>query len=306
MPATRSIWGIATVGCLVLALTASPALAKKKHKKPVKLGPVVTATAIGATATASSPVSTATAACPRGKQAIGGGFSAPVAPGSALIVHDSYLSALGSWTVTGQVADGSGAVTAYVYCRNSAVALIADVSNSTSLHFSGDQQTVTSSCPAGTRLIGGGFQGTVPAANDAVIAPQVNQATSPSTWTVTGVQNQDGTLTMTAHAYCMTRIAAPLIVNQPSSGTVAQFGPLSAATPACPVAKKGKKGKKKRKKKPARLLSAGGFATSLFTGGSPLMVLGQSRIDNGRWFASAVDATNATGPATITSQGICV
>jgi hypothetical protein len=291
---------------MLLVLAPASGLAKKKHKKAVKLGPVVTATANGATASVSSPVSTATAACPPGKQAIGGGFSAPVVAGSALVVHDSYLSAWGSWTVTGQVADGSGAVTAYVYCRNSSVAPIADVSNSTSLHFSGDNQSVTSTCPAGTRLIGGGFQGTVPAANDAVIAPQVNQATSPSAWTVTGVQNQDGTLTMTAHAYCMTRIASPLIVTQTSSGTVAQFGPLSATTPACPVAKKQKKGKKKRKKKPARLLSAGGFATSLYTGSSPLMVFGQARIDNGGCFAGAVDATNATGPATITSQGICV
>ena len=289
-----------------LLLVPGSALAKKKHKKPVKLGPVVTGTATGATASVGSPVSTATAACPPGKQAVGGGFSAPVVPGSAVLVHDSYLSALGSWTVTGQVADGSGAVTAYVYCRNSAVALIADVSNSTSLHFSGDNQTVTSTCPAGTRLIGGGFQGTVPAANDAVIVPEVNQATSPSTWTATGVQNQDGTLTLTAHAYCMTRIAAPLIVTQTSSGTVAQFGPLSAATPACPVAKKPKKGKKKRKKKPARLLSAGGFATSLSTGSSPIMVFGQAQIAGGGWLASAVDATSTTGPATITSQGICV
>jgi hypothetical protein len=299
-------WKLAAlIAAALLALAPASALAKKKHKKVVKLGPVVTVTATGATATDSSPVTTASANCPPGKQAIGGGFSAPVVPGSAVVVHDSYLSALGSWTATGQVADGSGAVTAYAYCRNSAVALIADITNSTTLHFSGDNQTVTSTCPAGTRLIGGGFQGTVPAANDAVIAPQVNQATSPSTWTVTGVQNQDGTLTMTAHAYCMTRIAAPLILTQSSSGTVAQFGLLSAATPACPVAKKAKKGKKKRKRKPARLLSAGGFATSLYTGSSPLMVLGQAQIANGGWFASAVDATSATGPATITSQAMC-
>jgi hypothetical protein len=306
MSRVRTASGIAISCCLVLALAAAPALAKKKHKKPLKLGPVVTVTATGNTADEASPVSTATAACPAGTEAIGGGFSAPVVLGSAVIVHDSYVSALGSWTVTGQVADGSGAVSAYAYCRKAQIPIL-DVSRSTSLHFSGDNQTVSSTCPAGTRLVGGGFQGTVPAANDAVIAPQVNQATSRDTWTVTGVQNQDGTLTLTAHAYCIAKIAAPLIVSQTSSGTVAQFGLLSAATPACPVAKKPKKkGKKKRKRKPARLLSAGGFAASLNTGSSPLMVFGQSQIANGGWFASAVDATNATGPATITSQGICV
>jgi len=301
-------WKLAALTAVaLLVLAPASALGKKKHKKAVKLGPVVTVTATGATASDSSPATTASATCPTGKLAIGGGFSAPVVQGSAVVVHDSYLSAPGSWTVTGQVADGSGAVTAYAYCRNASAGPVADVSNSTSLHFSGDNQTVASTCPAGTRLVGGGFQGTVPAANDAVIAPQVNQATSPDTWTVTGVQNQDGTLTLTAHAYCMTKFAAPSIVTQTSSGTVAQFGLLSAATPACPVAKKPKKkGKKKRRRRPARLLSAGGFATSLYTGSSPLMVFGQAQIANGGWFASAVDATNATGSATITSQGICV
>ena len=297
-------WKLAALTAVaLLALAPASALAKKKHKKAVKLGPVVTVTAAGVTGSASSPVTTATATCPAGKQAVGGGFSAPVVAGSAVIVHDSYVSALGSWTVTGQVADGSGAVSAYAYCRRVPIPIL-DVSRSTPLHFSGDTETVTSTCPSGMRLTGGGFQGTVPAANDAVIAPQVNLATSPSTWTVTGTQNQDGTLTLTAHAYCMEKkIPAPRIISATSSGTVAQFGPLSAATPACPAAKKGKK---KRKKKPAKLLSAGGFATGLFTGSSPLMVFGQAQVANGGWFASAVDATNATGPATVTSQGVCV
>jgi hypothetical protein len=104
----------------------------------------------------------------------------------------------------------------------------------------------------------------------------------------------------------MAKLAAPRIVSVPSSGTVSQFGSLSAAAPACPRPKKPKKGTKKRKKKPAKLLSAGGFATSLFTGTSPLMVFGQSQIANGQWAASAVDAVSMTGPVTITSQGICV
>ena len=296
---------VALFAAAALLLLPGSALAKKKHKKPLKLGPVVTVTATGNTAGEASPVSTATAMCPTGTQVIGGGFSAPVVQGSAVVVHDSYVSALGSWTVTGQVADGSGAVSAYAYCRKVQIPIL-DVSRSTSLHFSGDTETVTATCPASMRLLGGGFQGTVPAANDAVIAPQVNLATSPDTWTVTGVQNQDGTLTLTAHAYCMAKVAAPRIISATSSGTVPEFEPLSAATPACPAPKKPKKGKKKRKKKPAKLLSAGGFATSLFTGSSPLMVFGQAQVANGGWFASAVDATNATGPATITSQGLCI
>jgi hypothetical protein len=295
---------VALVAAAALLLLPGSALAKKKHKKPLKLGPVVTVTATGNNANEASPTSTATAMCPAGMQAIGGGFSAPTVAGSAVVVHDSYVSALGSWTVVGEVEDGSGAVNAYAYCRKAPIPIL-DVSSSTSLHFSGDTQTATSTCPSSMRLIGGGFQGTV-STGGGVIAPQVNLATSPSTWTVTGLENADGTLTLTAHAYCMAKVAAPRILSVTSSGTVAQFEHLSAATLACPGQKKPKKGKKKRKKKPAQLLSAGGFATSLFDGSSPLMVVGQSQIENGGWFTNAVDATNATGPATITSQGICL
>jgi hypothetical protein len=296
--------------CLLLALPAAPALAKKKHKKkPVKLGPVVTVTATGNTASVEGQDSTATATCPTGKQAVGGGFSAPLTLGSALVVHSSFRSAADGWTVQGELEDGAGAVTAYAYCRNSSAGPVTEVTQSGTLNTSGETKTLAPACPAGTRLIGGGFQATT--FPDAVVFPQVNLATSPTTWTVTGVENQDGAITLTAHAYCLAKIAAPVILTGTGSGSGGTLAPASATTQSsCPVPKKPKKKgkKKKKKKKPAQLLSAGGFSASPVNGvsGAPVPLFGESRISGNGWFASAVNAVESTDSFGVTSQGLCV
>jgi hypothetical protein len=296
--------------CLLVALPVAPALAKKKHKKkPVKLGPVVTVTATGNTAAARGQASTATATCPGGKQVVGGGFSAPLAEGAAVVVHSSYRSSASAWTVEGLNENGSGAVTAYAYCRNASPP-VSDVSTSATLSATGETKTLTPACPSGTSLIGGGFQSTTP--GDAVVFPQQNIALSPQTWTVTGVENQDGAITLTAHAYCLPKIRAPALVAGTGSGSGGGFAGASATTvPSCPAPKKpkkGKKGKKKRKKKPAQLLSAGGFAASPINGltTAPVMVFGESRVEGSSWLSSAVNAVESPGSFTLTSQGFCV
>jgi hypothetical protein len=295
------------IACLTVALGASPADAKKKHKKkPVKLGPVVTVSATGNTATTASPESTATATCPPGKQAVGGGFTASVNIASALVVHDSYQSAANAWTVAAQQANGEGAVTAHVYCRNAKPPVIATVA-AANLSSSGEVKTLAASCPGGTRLIGGGFRSTVPLAEDAVVFPEVNQATSATTWTVTGVENQDGAITLSAYAYCMAKIRPPTIVSQTISADAPQLAPLSTTTPSCPTPPKPKKGKKKHKKKPRKLLSAGGFASTVFAPGSPEIVFGESHVDTaGGWLAIGVNAINTPGSVSVTSQAICL
>ncbi len=297
--------------CLLVALPVAPALAKKKHKKkPVKLGPVVTATASGNTAAAKGQESSATATCPAGKQAVGGGFSSPLVSGSAVVVHSSFRSSPTSWTVEGQDANGSGAITAYAYCRNASAGPIADVTQSETLSSDGETRTLTSTCPSGTQLIGGGFQSSVKP--DAVVFPQVNLATSRSTWTVTGVDNGGGPITLTAHAYCLAKTPAPVLVTGTGPASVSDtFASASAITPGCPappkLKRKSRKGKKK-KKKPVRRLSAGGFSVSPVNGapGAPVMVFGDSRIEGAGWLAKAVNALDASGSVTVTSQGICL
>jgi hypothetical protein len=299
--------------CVFLVVPTASALAKKPKKKIKKLGPVVEVTVAGNTASTQGQDSVATATCPIGKQAVGGGFVAPLLNNRALIVHSSFRSAPNAWTVAGQVAEGSGAVTAYAYCRNASAGPITDITASTSLSTTGETKTLTPSCPGGTRLIGGGFNSTVPSTMDAVVFPQVNQATSPTTWTVTGVENQDGAITLTAHAYCMARIAAPVFVAGTSAGSGGVFVGASGRSAICPApkkAKKGKKGKKgkKRRKKPPRLLSGGGFSANPVNGasGAPIVIFGQSRDTGaGDWLASAVNGSSSAGSFSVTSQGIC-
>jgi hypothetical protein len=289
--------------CLFLALPVAPALAKSK--KVTGLGPVLTAYEVGNVATSDNLESTATASCPAGKQAVGGGFAAPLDPGSALVVHDSYRSSPTTWTVSGTLVDGRGFVSAYAYCRNRKGHPITDVSASTSFNDSGEIQTLTPSCPSG-KLIGGGFQATTVPGDEAVVFPQVNQAIFPKTWSVTGVANQDGPRALTAHAYCMARVKAPTLVTVTNSALVGQFGAI-ASSAQCPLpkGKKKKKGQKRRKK----VLSAGGFAATPVNGspGLPSMVFGQSRSGGGAgWVVSASNAFDAPGVTSVTSQAICL
>ena len=78
-------------------LSPGAALAKKKHKKPKELGPVVTATAVGNTVGSPGEISTANAVCPSGLQAVGGGFLTPYDGSNSLEVTSSYRVTPGSW-----------------------------------------------------------------------------------------------------------------------------------------------------------------------------------------------------------------
>jgi len=100
----------------------------------------------------------------------------------------------------------------------------------------------------------------------------------------------------------MAKVAAPRFVDATSSVTLAKDAVASLASPACPTSK-GKKGKKKGKKKPAKLLSAGGFASQAAV---PIEIFSDSRIDSGTWFNSGVNVTGPAGAIHLTTQGICL
>ena len=300
---------------VALALCATPALAKKKHKKrvqPIHLGPVVTATA--QSPSVSTGEASAAASCPGGLQAVGGGFSSPVGPGNAIVVHDSYLSSPTSWTVTGHSVGGSGAVTAEVYCRNTSRAPVTDVAATVPVSgVSGAVGTAAPTCPGSSRLIGGGFQSTTGINSGDFLTIKTNMATSASTWTVDGLNLESSTsFTLTGHAYCMSGINPPTILSGSQSVAAVQYTTVDASTGACPVhatPKKPKKGKKRKKRRaaPAQLLSAGGFSTPPATGATPRPIVGSSRIGTGGgWSGSAINATNGTGTMTLSIQGICV
>jgi hypothetical protein len=286
--------------CLLLALALVPATAAAKKHKKRGLGPVITVTATGNTVTAPGQESIATATCPPRLFAVGGGFSAPITATSSMVVHDSYRSSAQAWTVAGRAFTGTSAATAYAYCRRAAKNPVSDQTGTAPIAASGAPGSATATCPTG-RLIGGGFQSTVGPGNPQVALVEVNASTSSSTWTATAVANGSGPQTLTAHAYCMSGIRAPVLVSASSSGNVALRESVTATTPGCPISKK--KGKK-RKTRPPRKLSAGGYSSTIGTATGPVGVLSDSRLGPPGWVATDVNGTSP-GTISVTSQGIC-
>jgi hypothetical protein len=151
--------------CLALAVSASPASAKK-HKKPKGLGPVVTETATGPTATTPGTSSAASATCPSGLQAVGGGFSAPFTSTGALVVTESYRDSRRSWRVSAVVVSGTGAATAYAYCRSKTLRVTDVAQTGTLASGPGENKLVEADCAPKAVALSGGFQmtsGPVPA-----------------------------------------------------------------------------------------------------------------------------------------------
>ncbi len=289
---------VIAAGIAVLAFPAGAAA--KKHKKPKGLGPVVTATATGNSVSTSGAVSNATATCPEGKQAVGGGYSASLTPANRLFVISSFRSAPNAWTVAAVLSSGTGAATAFAYCRNAGKPVTDSTATGTVPSGGGQVGDATASCPAGTHLISGGFQVDKGVGSGQFAVPTANIGinTNPS-WLVQAVNNVTGVRTITAHAYCMAKIAAPRYVNATASPTLAMGATGALSSPPCPTAK----GKKGKKKKPARLLSAGGFAGQATL---PIEIFSDTRINAGTWFNSGVNVTGPTGAIHLTSLGICV
>ncbi len=304
---------IALVACLIFALAVAPADAKKKHKKkPIDLGRVATVTVPSNVTNADGQEATATATCPAGLNAVSGGFTSPLTPGSAVPVHDSYMSSPTTWTVSGRNFVGRGGVSATVYCRKTTRAPVTDVASSVLVPgVDAAVGTAAPTCPGASRAISGGFQSTTGTNAGDMLFPKSSLLTSVNTWTVTSI-NVESTqsFTLTGHAYCMSRIRPPKTLSATVSVPAVQNTSTEASTPVCPAPKKAKKkkGKKKRKKQPAQLLSAGGFSTPLTTlANPPQAAVGASVLGtSGGWFGSVTNATNGVGTLSLTTQGVCV
>ena len=301
--------------CLFLALSAPPALAKKKHKKPKTLGPVVTATATGNTVSTPGQTTSADAACPAGLQAVGGGFLVPFDVINAVQLTSSYRSSPSTWTASGVDAYGTGAVTSYAYCRK-ATHPISDVAASAPVASGfGNNVMVEADCAPGVPAVSGGFQtttgplpaGAVSTESSAGGGPVPGGTPSVGYWRVTAENNASGAQTVTAHVYCMSGIKVPALRQDQGSATLPTFGSLSQSSscPPAPKPKKPKKGKKKRKKPAPQLLSAGGFYSPFTPGATdsiPEHV--ESRIVGGAFVDRVVNG-GLGGTVTVQSQAMC-
>jgi hypothetical protein len=294
------------IGMAALMLLPGSALAKKKHKKPKGLGPVVTVTAAGNTTTVAGQVSSATATCPTGTQALGGGFSLPVGAGDGFLsIRESFRATPSDWKVSAVNIGGTGAVTAYANCRRTALQVTDTTGAATVPGAAFAAGTATAVCPSGEKLVGGGFQTlSGPASSDWTLVEE-NLSRGAGAWTASAVNNSGVQNAVTAHAYCMSGIRTPTLVSATNSLGVGLYGSSSSTTPACPRPKKPKKGKKKPKK-PRQLLAAGGFSAPPPSPAAVTPFFTDSRIGSGGWLATAVNANASVGPLSVTSQGVCV
>ena len=230
-------WGLVLFGIVALGLLAPAAgVAKKKHKKAVKIS---TATASGITG-AKNTTTTVTATCPGKAKVVGGGFSTstPQLGGGttpAPVVYESRRSAANQWRVSALEAHGpGGTVNAYALCEKGAKTP-SEVTQSTSLSPLGtDFETNTqATCPGGFKAISGGFL--VPpaiGANGGIAIESERVGTS--SWQVGAFKNSQSAPPdqMSSFAYCSKEKRKLTTTTNPVGSTPNTTGSLTS--PTCP------------------------------------------------------------------------
>jgi hypothetical protein len=148
--------GMALIGVLGLSLAPAAAAKKKKRAKSVQ---VVTASN-SSSATTLAPIS-ATATCPPGTRALSGGFNYAKSTsdlGLGLAVESVRVGET-QWRVSGKAGTVGSPITLTtdVYCAKLRGTLSEASQTVTLPPFAGDRVTGTATCPAGTRLLSGGY-----------------------------------------------------------------------------------------------------------------------------------------------------
>jgi len=295
---------ILAAASLAVALTATPALAKKAKKKG--LGPVVTATASGPVVSVGG-TSTASAVCPPGLQAVAGGFEVPFNAAGHLVATESYRSAPNTWRVSAFNGGGTGSATAYAYCRRSSKSITDAIGTATVSGGYAHNTLAKADCPPGIPVVSGGFQITSgPASTDEAVPEEsigggpVAGTPSVGYWDVAVKNNGTAAQTVTAHVYCMAGIKVPAFRQDETSALLPNLGTLSQSS-SCRARKSGKK---KGKKRPARPLSSGAFYSPFPLDANVFPVHTRSLIVGGGFLDTAVNAGQG-GPVSIQSQAMC-
>ena len=296
----RRTWCALLAAALAVVVLPAPAGATIKPKPPVLplFGPVRIVAGTGSTGSSLGTTYSAVANCPVRTKVLGGGFTAPFGAGAGLVVYESYRSGPTSWTVSAVNAGGSGAVTAYAYCRRTRLK-VTSISASTSVGAGfAANASLPLTCPAGTRVISGGFQTTIGPAPSQFLNT-VESTGALKQWATAAVNYRSGPETLTASAYCMKGIhPRPQFRQDQTSLSVPPFGSVSVSSACAPAPFV-------QGKRAHQALSAGGFYSPFRLDGTVIPVITESRRSGKRWVQTAVNGGNAPGSLTVQSQSMC-
>jgi hypothetical protein len=289
-PLSKHTLRAVTAAIALVLLAAPPAGEAKKGKQP-KVPPATVVTGAPTIITGQYAVGTASATCPKGAQAIAGGFAATTPSPDATWVNlfESQRAGTRGWRVSGvQMFGGQAGLTSYAVCQAMKDKLKTR-SVSVPLGVVGSTITGLARCPAGTKVLSGGFS--VPAANSASSAMVSRSILGNGIGWVVDATRLSGTDAgnMTAYSYC-----AALGKTATRSSSIAVLGSTGlaqyATTPACPK---------------NTSLRGGGFATSTPVNGSAGSALVfESRPVDLTWRSAAAPG----GPAaksTLVSNSYC-
>jgi hypothetical protein len=143
----------------------------------------------------------AVATCPGQRHLIGGGFQRTDfnSQGGDFVTESRAISPK-SWRVTGHAfGNFGGELTSIAYCQHSRKPLVTEVSGTTSIQPHQDGTANTTACPAGRKLVFGGFA-TDPAGSTFFTNGAWN---ADGTRSATGFDNSDSPSTLTAYGYCL-------------------------------------------------------------------------------------------------------
>ena len=137
------------------------------------------------------------AVCPQGTKAISGGTQTPF--GAAAYPYSSFRKDQRRWTTSWVSFDDNSPATATVVCRDGAGLQEVHKTKTVTDPVLDDRQTVVAECPAGTRVLSGGWESSEPV-NKGVSFVGASRRAGKRKWKVafnTGADQQ-----MTAYAYC--------------------------------------------------------------------------------------------------------
>jgi len=221
-----------------------------------------------------------TTTCPRGEHVSFGGvvaqFVAPPHSGAIVLPEEMRRTAANQWTVSGTSESNvaGSRLTAVAYCDRGSVP--SSVSNSVSIGGLRAGSAIAT-CPAGTVVVGGGYDSDASAANQEIVVRL--EALSARQWAVTVLNISSAATTLTALGYCARRSVA----HEQSTTLKLAAHKGGTARVTCPK---------------STSLAFGGLAANSSTSGSKTAVIAPfswTAVSATQWVVTAYNAGEATG-----------